>query len=52
MSAAATDAPAVTVTPLFLSDPAVGSVVIFTAARPLAGLSDTSVNPKSVAVNV
>ena len=51
IAAAVTDAPAVTVTPLFLSDPAVGSVVIFKAASTFAGESAASVNPKSPAVN-
>ena len=39
MSAADTNWPAVTATPLFVSVPGVGSVVIFTASRALAGVS-------------
>ena len=51
MSATVTNWLAVTATPLFVSVPAPGSVVIFTAASVFAGLSFASPNPKSDAVN-
>ena len=47
MSATLTNCPAVTATPLSVSVPAVGSVVIFTANSVLAGLSFGSLKPKS-----
>ena len=52
MSATATNWPAVTATPLSVSVPAPGSVVIFTASSVLAGVSLGSLKPKSAAVNV
>ena len=52
MSASAIDWPSVTATPLLVSVPAPGSVVIFTASRLLAGLSLASLKPKSAAVKV
>ena len=52
MSASVMNWPAVTATPLSVSVPAAGSVVIFTASRLLAGESLGSVKPKSAAVNV
>src|SRR3954469_14245899 len=52
MSAAETSCPAVTTTELFVSDPAPGTVVIFTAASVFAGESLGSVKPKSAAANV
>ncbi len=52
MSATETNCPAVTATPLSVSVPAAGSVVIFTARRVLAGVSFGSLKPKSAAVNV
>src|SRR5207237_1148249 len=54
MSATLMNWPALTATPLSVSvpDPALGSVVIFTASRLLAGLSFGSLKPKSATVNV
>ena len=52
MSATETNWPAVTATPLSVSVPAAGSVLIFTASRVLAGLSFGSLKPKSAAANV
>ncbi len=52
MSARVIDWPAVTATPLFVRLPAPGSVVIVTASSVLAGLSLTSLKPKSAAVKV
>src|SRR4051812_12688381 len=52
MSAAETSCPAVTTTELFVSDPAPGTVVIFTAASAFGGESLGSVKPKSAAANV
>src|SRR5919204_521255 len=51
MSEADTYWPAVTAMPLSLSDPAAGSVEIFTAARLLAGVAFGSLKPKSAVVN-
>ena len=47
MSATLIDWPAVTPTPFSVSAPAAGSVVIFTLAKALAGLSFGSLKPKS-----
>ncbi len=44
--------PVVTAVPLWVNVPAVGSVVIFTASRLLAGLSLESLKPKSEAPKV
>ena len=51
MSAEPTNWPAVTATPLLVSAPLPGSVVIFTADSVLPG-SFGSLNPKSAAVSV
>ena len=45
MSLAETNWPAVTATPLSVSEPAPGKVVIFTASSVLAGLSPVSLKP-------
>src|SRR5438309_775839 len=52
MSATAMDWPAETARPLFVSEPANGSELIFTAAKLLLGLSLGSLNPKSPVVKV
>ena len=52
MSATETNWPAVTATPLSVSVPSRGSVVILTAASALAGVSLGSVKPKSAAAKV
>src|SRR5262249_59678865 len=46
-----TNCPPVTATPLSVSVPAPGNVVISTARRALAGLSFGSLNPKSAVLN-
>ena len=52
MSASVTTWPAVTAAPLSRSDPSAGSVVILTASKVLAGVSNESVKPKSAAASV
>lgn len=51
-SATAISVPADTGVPLYFNVPVAGSVVIFTAARALAGESVVSVSAKSVALKV
>jgi hypothetical protein len=52
MSAAEMNCPATTATPSSLSVPLAGSVVIFTESSRSAGVSLTSLKPKSPVVNV
>jgi hypothetical protein len=51
-SAAETNWPALTATPLSVSEPVAGSVETFTASSTLAGVSFGSLKPKSAAAKV